>query len=331
MKNRVTILGSEQYAAPTHEHNGQVPVPVLIGIGLVLCVLLAINLIFVGQPWLSKMNAVLPFAAPVIVVGGLMALLSNDNFRKAVTPVRISRKPITYTDKVANKVPWSAMRAEVTGEARNCKICKRSTASRLSLAPIFTLHYAAVIIAAAIVACLVSIHLSGNLPLIPESAADAAPELNMFVFLLGGLSLAYIAFLLRKPLRSIEFNKNNGVFWVEKQRIFGWKVGESAQMPISQVYAIQIISYSNRKARMDYSEQTGQSAGMDSQRTVKEYEANVVFQTGERVNIINHRNHKWIKRDSKYLADFLGVPVWDRDEDERRAHAEAVAQAATNA
>jgi len=138
----------------------------------------------------------------------------------------------------------------------------------------------------------------------------------MFFYLFGGIALFYIACLLRKPVRALEFDKNTGVFWIEKRRVFGWKVGESAQMPIAHIHALQIVSYTNREAYLQTSAQELPSSTHDSnhQKPVKEYEVNVVFRNGERVNIINHKNKKAIHSDANILGAFLGVPIWDQNQ-----------------
>jgi len=176
----------------------------------------------------------------------------------------------------------------------------------MSCAPIFNLQYLSLIIAGFITACLLSVSLSSSLPLIPFSTVltTIEPSLKMFIYLFGGIALFYITCLLLKPVRALEFDKISGVFWIEKKRVFGWKVGESAQMPVAQIYALQIVSYTNHES----TEQTG------ARRAIREYEVNVVFRNGERVNIINHKNKKAISSDTEELSTFLDVPVWDRDQ-----------------
>ncbi len=337
MINRVNINSRTKYA--TNRANCPSHVPVAIAIGVIIVAVAAINRVFADQPWLNNLNNALPFMAVILAIGGLIVLLSNTTFRESITPKKVSRKPIVYSDAVANSIAWSALRPQVTGESRNCRISPRSTTSRLLFEPIFTLQYLAVILASVIVAFLLSFALSASLPFIPYGAVLSAiePTLKMFIYLFGGVALVYIGYLLLKPVRAIEFNKNMGVFWIEKTRIFGWKAGQSAQMPLAQIYALQIISYTNREAYINYKNQIQQQGHsspsyVDTDTpTVTEYEINVVFCSGERVNIINHRNHKAIRLDANTLAAFLNVPVWDRDKDIRNALSEAATEIAAAA
>jgi len=188
-------------------------------------------------------------------------------------------------------------------------------------APILTLQYTALLIAIMLVVCLVSILLSGSLPLLPFSQVIATldPTSKAFIYFFGCGALVYVAYLLGKPVRALEFDKNKGVFWIEKQLIFGQKVGESAQMPIAQICSLQILSYVNPKG-INYK----------SQISAKEHEINVVFCNDERVNIISHCNGKAIRQDASALAAFLDVPVWDIEQPESASHLPETELAANN-
>ncbi len=207
-------------------------------------------------------------------------------------------------NSIVERTSTSAMRPHVNGESRNCKINPRSTATHLQIAPILTLQYISLLIAIALLVCLLSILLSGNLPQLPFSNAIATLDetTKAFIYFFGCGALCYVAVLLRKPVRALEFNKNTGVFWIEKQLIFGHKVGESAQMPIAQVCALQTLSYTNPRS-INYK---NNAAG-------REHEINVVFRSGERVNIVKHRNGGAIRQDASQLATFLEVPVWNTE------------------
>ena len=174
----------------------------------------------------------------------------------------------------------------------------------MQFAPILTLQYTSLLIATALLVCLLSILLSGSLPQLPYSHAIAAldPTMKTFIYFFGSCALFYVVTLLRKPVRALEFNKNTGVFWIEKQLVFGLKVGESAQMPIAQVCALQTLSYCNPH-----------SINYKNQATGGEHEINVVFRSGERVNIVKHCSRSSIRRDAFTLAAFLEVPVWSKE------------------
>lgn len=213
-------------------------------------------------------------------------------------------------DAIHDNLPWSAMRPHAVGESRNCKIDTASSDTWLHFKPIFNLQYVTLIISSILCACLLSLTLFGCLPFLPADRfnVDIDPSFTTFIYLFCSTGLALVASLLRKPLRALEFDKSRGIFWIEKTRIFGWKVGESAQMPLAQVHALQVLSYQTREAH-DTDLRSSRSADEKSTKA-KEYEINVVFRCGERVNIMNHRNAKAIKSDAEVLAEFIGVPIW---------------------
>ncbi len=295
--------------------------PVVFATGVVITAIIGINFTFVNQPWLSIVNYTLLAIGPILLVAGLLSFLCKVKFRAPSAQKEVSQRPIIYNDKVADSVAWSAARPDVNGESKNCKVSTSSTETRLLFEPIFTLQYFAVILAGVLVAFLLSLGLSNSLPHIPygTTLSSIEPTLKTFLCMFITVALVCIGYLLLKPVRSIEFNKDMGVFWIEKTRIFRWKAGQSAQMPLAQIYALQIISYTNREAYRDLKTQSltqghcapGYTA--TNHHSAKEHEINVVFRSGERVNIINHRNFKAIRQDATALASFLDIPVWDRD------------------
>lgn len=203
------------------------------------------------------------------------------------------------------------MRLHVNGESRNLKVNPRSTATHLRFAPVLTLQYTSLIIATVLLVCLLSILLSGSLPQLPYSSVIATldPTLKAFIYFFGCSALVYVGFLLYKPVRALEFNKDTGVFWIEKQLVFGWKTGESAQMPVAQVCALQILSYAHPDG-INYKGHV----------SATEHEVNVVFCNGARVNVMNHSNGRAIRQDAGALAAFLDVPVHDCRQDEDKSY-----------
>lgn len=214
------------------------------------------------------------------------------------------------------------MRPHVSGESRNCTISQSSSATCLLFAPICTLQYVATLAGAVITVFLLSQLLTSITDIGVPFLTITDPNIKVFACLFGVAALAVIANMLSKPVRALEFNKSMGVFWIEKRRAFGWKIGESAQMPLSQIYALQILSYKKHNVNSTTENNSSNTTGVTNN------EINVVFRNGERVNIINHLNSGAIRRDAGKLAEFLSVPVWDRDIDKFQKHEEPVANVA---
>ena len=302
MENSVTIPDSGEHAAAEPDRASQITTRVLASIGFLLVTALVVNLMFPQQPWLKLLNLALVLASGATVFASFSSLAIDHSTQMRDVPLT------PHIDKLANSIPQTPMRSHVRGESRNCRISKQSKDSQLSFEAMLDLQYLCVVIAGVIAACLLSLALSSQLPLLPYSTklAGIDPTLKMFIFLFGGIALAYIVYLVRKPVRALKFNKTTGVFWIEKQLVFGWKAGVSAQMPISQIAALQIISYS-QKHRLLHKLNPNNAP---RQSPACEFEVNVVFGSGERVNIINHTNGKALYSDAKSLASFLDVPVW---------------------
>ena len=323
MKSFASIFSSRNQPVATNKFTGKVPASVVIGFSALLCTLSVLNLFATDSTWLQTLNSALIWTSPILIVISLILLADNRNLNNPTTSRRPGADQVNYDDDIAAQIPWSAMRPHIVGESRNLKICSGSTPARLLFAPILTLQYTALFSATAVMACLLSVVMSGRLPDLPwiPTIAFIDPKLQTFIFLFGLVSLSMLFKLLHKPVRSLEFNKDKGVFWIEKRRILGWKVGESAQMPLSQIHALQIVAYTSREHQSNCEElvlpqhSALPETNSSDNRCPGEYEVNVVFQSTRRVNIINHRNARALRRDVQELAKFLAVPVWDKEMD----------------
>jgi len=306
MENSVTIPDRGEHAAAKPDRSSLITTRVLASISFLLVTAIVVNLLFAQQPWLKMVNLALVLATAATV----FSAFSNVALRRSTHEHHLPSTP--PADKLANSIPRTPMQSHVRGESRNCRINKQSKDGQLSFDAMLDLQYLCVVIAGVIAACLLSLALSSQLPLIPYSArlAGIDPTLKMFIYLFGGIALAYIVHLVRKPVRALQFNKTTGVFWIEKQLVFGWKAGISAQMPISQIAALQIISYSQKHRLLHKLHPNDAPQNSPRQSPACEFEVNVVFGSGERVNIINHTNGKALYSDAKSLAAFLDVPVW---------------------
>jgi len=49
----------------------------------------------------------------------------------------------------------------------------------------------------------------------------------------------------------------------------------------------------------------------DRSRDFNRYEINLVLESGERLNVFEHRSESIIRADARLLSVFLGKPVWD--------------------
>ena len=110
-------------------------------------------------------------------------------------------------------------------------------------------------------------------------------------FLLVSLLLFYV---LIKP---IVFDKCSGLYWKGRTRHgLPPKPGELKQSALlSEVHAIQLIPEWVRGSENSY----------------YSYELNLILRDCQRLNVVDHGSRRRIREDAEFLAQFLGVPVWD--------------------
>lgn len=313
MKKRVTVPGTLADTAHTTREASHVSMIMLTTVVLAGILLFATSVAFTGHGWLESLNTALLILCPIILIGTLVTQ-RKGNYSSA------KHSNATYCDdEIAHLISWAPLRPYATGESRNCKISHCSNNSRMLFEPILSFQYTALILAATVIGCLITASLTASLPMLLKRGVTATsdPTYTTFIALFSIAVMSCVGWLLKKPVRAVVFAKEQGVFWIEKYRVFGWKVGESAQMPIAQIHALQIINFSKSSASLlqaDQNEMHGDELAKRgcSSDQVREYEINVVFRNGERVNIISHRNCRAIMHDATALASFLEIPVWDR-------------------
>jgi len=297
---------------------------VLAALIAALIAAILINTVWSGAHWLAGVNYAVVFGAPAIATALLLLRRSPMQwFRKkqfassseAVSVKQTQKYSVDIgTDEIAQQISWSPVRSKTNGDERNCKISADSNAECLRFDPIFIYRYTGLVLIPVIMAGMSWIHFYGaadsnGIALVPAS-------LQTFAYILGFAIVAAWLNDLRKPIPAAIFDKKRRVFWVEKRHVLGNKSGESAQMPISQIHALQIISYTGYEAfqqhQANLSAEDATPSIQSKDRLVYEYEVNVVFKNQMRVNILNHRNKRAIKKDAQTLAAFLDVPVWNR-------------------
>jgi len=320
MKDRVTILKS-QNPVPANSRNSTIAGVVIICAAIAAVVAYAvINQILSGHSWLPILNGVMIMCAPVAAFIALLVAVPHF----AANRVKPSRDRITYSDPVAKKIPWSAMRPEVGGESRNCAISRASNSNRMYFYPILLSRYLTFLMASLLVLLVLWLQFRGH-----TMYAENSPPVPIYIKFLG---YAFVFMLLKvlsksflNPVRALTFEKGTDLLRIENKRIFGISYGDMQEKSLSSIYALQIITYTDREIRMQYGEQLKAKGcstwtTTSNNRSVPEYEINVVFKNGERLNIINHKGKRAIYSDVKKLSEFLRVPIWDRSADEAAAY-----------
>lgn len=173
------------------------------------------------------------------------------------------------------------------------------TPDRLTLEPSRMTHHVCFAVGALITTIVAILVLGGST--ISELWTIAA-ELKTALMLGAIVSLALIFNHLRQPMRRVVFDRNQGVFWIEHTLLFNLKVGESAQMPLHQVVALQRVEHPARLHLGNALISTSQSGSTQ--------ELNVVFRNTERVNVVCHEDCHALRTDAAVLSNFLQVPVW---------------------
>jgi hypothetical protein len=118
--------------------------------------------------------------------------------------------------------------------------------------------------------------------------------------LFGGASY----FVFRSVRAAIVFDKSYGYFWTGKRDQLGQAFNPAEQkesVRLTDVHALQIIYEWVR-------------SGGKNNTQYRSYELNLVLNSGERLNVIDHGNRAALLKDANILAQFLSVPLWDRTE-----------------
>lgn len=124
-------------------------------------------------------------------------------------------------------------------------------------------------------------------------------QFEMLLFMLIPLSFMVVGlFLIKKTQTAIVFDKSAGLFYKGSKKNFSSlnAVDDKNVFKLNDIRALQVISERIRSKNSSYTS----------------YEINIIFEDGNRYNIIDHGNRTSIETDAVRLSDFLGVPVWNK-------------------
>ncbi|AQT67233.1 hypothetical protein STSP2_00376 [Anaerohalosphaera lusitana] len=131
-------------------------------------------------------------------------------------------------------------------------------------------------------------------------------EERLFALILGGIFALTGAALLYYYSRPIVFDKTVG--WFYKGKKAGPDLLRSSAEPpkdaarLSDIHALQIIS--------EYCT----SRGKNHTTHYYSYELNIVQKDGRRINVVDHGKLDKLTDDANALAAFLGVPLWNAEQ-----------------
>ena len=131
-------------------------------------------------------------------------------------------------------------------------------------------------------------------------------ELGIFFLLFGGIFLIAGIFLWKHFTKAIFFDKALGFYWEGTQRPIENTKDETIRL--QDIHAIQLIS------EYIVSNSSSNSGGRGRRRrnhSYYSYEINLILESGERVNVIDHGDKLSVRRDANKVADFIEVPLWD--------------------
>lgn len=125
------------------------------------------------------------------------------------------------------------------------------------------------------------------------------PIIGLIFFLAG-------FFIMRSWMTPRVFDKGRRLYWKGRRAPDSGTHQEIKNKrtfcQLKEIYAIQLISERCHSS----------SSSSSRRRTYYSYELNLVLNDGNRINVVDHGNRKLIRSDAAKLAEFLGVPLWDR-------------------
>ena len=104
-------------------------------------------------------------------------------------------------------------------------------------------------------------------------------------------------YLIYESIRPCIFDKDKGYFWKSNISIDENNREQKNKefCKLEDIHAIQTLSELCKGNKSSY----------------YSYELNIVLKDGQRLNVEDHGNDSWVKRDADKLADFLDVQVWN--------------------
>ena len=134
----------------------------------------------------------------------------------------------------------------------------------------------------------------------PNSLEDYLQTFGPFVF------VGFTILLIVKLMETIVFDKKRGIYWkgISKPSIRNRSSGSSKFTRLHRIHAIQIIA---------------ELCDGDDSSDYYSYELNLILKNAKRLQVIDHGNLQNIRSDGYELARFLGVPIWEKIEQNKRS------------
>lgn len=196
--------------------------------------------------------------------------------------------PTVFNHPVALETEWSPLKGGGTN-FRTHRLLVNAERARF-IPTLGYLLFASIFIAAGLF--IISFNFHG------EYMHDAESNNTMIIIFLAGAVFAGAGlFILRGALMPRVFNKTLGFYYrgflkSHKDPEYS-NLKEYCELP--EIAAIQLIS--------EY---------VSSDNSYHSYETNIVLQSGDRMNVVDHGNKRAAIRDAEKLATFLKVPLWKK-------------------
>jgi hypothetical protein len=121
---------------------------------------------------------------------------------------------------------------------------------------------------------------------------------NLLISILMGISIVTVGCILYyRNSAPIVFDRYSGYFWKGRKapnEVLDIKAIKDA-CKLEDIHALQLISEYCQGGKSSY----------------YSYELNLVLNTGNRINVVDHGNEEKLRQDAQVLSVFLQVPVWD--------------------
>jgi len=208
--------------------------------------------------------------------------------------------PVTFDDPLALKTGWDPINVGEGASFRN-RIGVQANANRIEFRKSKAVTVLATVFMIIPFIAALAYYLFVYRPLgVLSSPTDFFQPIFFIVLTFWPFGLG-IFYFYRKV---VIFDKNYGYFWRgprDKQGVIINAADQKDSVKLSEIHALQIIH-----------EWIVKSTGKGGTTRYKSYELNLVLESGERKNVIDHGNKKKLLEDAKMLGQFLNVPVGDR-------------------
>lgn len=213
-------------------------------------------------------------------------------FTQRVAPIDPSR----FNDELAKRVSWEPL--ERGGSNMQTHKAVQIGANRIEFQMTAIAKFFPLVLAISVFGFFIGLT-------IKEFYSGNFADVDLKAFFLPGAIIGFFTIIMLISIlarKAIIFDRNYGYYWKGKKLKEGEAVNPAdfkGAVRLSEIKALQIIP-----------EWVVKNSGKHTS-TYYSYELNLILESAQRVNVLDHGNLPALQEDARVLSEFLGIPIWD--------------------